>query len=1419
MKRIDQDFLTVGVCSAKSPGTQKFEFLQDALYSVSCSRLKYFIKFVVIVAAMDWQSSDNLIIIQGPKALSDFRKQLLTTRLDAVDVRARYSYYVALHSKIATADREKLSDLLPQESHDEENRQARSDAHPTTSSYWITPRKGTISPWSSKATNIAHVCGLQNVVKRIERVLTIHIILKKPLDVSSRNTGHVLPTWTDTLFDRMTQTLSQVPPNFDDLFGERSAVSARVIDLQDEGPNARIALDEANKSLGLALDPSEIDYLVRAYRRGGSVGRSPVDVELFMFAQVNSEHCRHKQFNASWQIDGIRKPNTLFSMIRNTHRKNSRYVISAYSDNAAVLEGQIGSFLAPSRSTGEWTQIKEQVHYLVKVETHNHPTAVSPHPGAATGSGGEIRDEGAVGRGSRPKAGLCGFSVSDLLIPGFRQPWELDVGKPNHIASSLDIMLEAPIGSAGFNNEFGRPCTIGYFRTFLTKLPIGGGHTELRGYHKPIMIAGGVGTVRPQHAVKKSELVTPGMFVIVLGGPAMLIGLGGGAASSVASGDGLADLDFASVQRGNAEVQRRAQEVINACVAIGSDNPIKFIHDVGAGGLSNALPELVHDAGLGATFELREIDNADESMSPLQIWCCEAQERYVMAVSQEGLNIFKQIADRERCCFSVVGKTEGEDSQTSRLILKDRESKDFPKPIDLPMSMLFGRPPRISKMVESRILHLPPFDSSLVLYLPDALNLDAVDEAIKRVLALPAVGSKSFLITIGDRTIGGLTARDQMVGPWQVPVADVSVTATSLTIGMKAGEAISMGEKSTLGLLSASASARMAVAEALLNLAASDLLGGLERVCLSANWMAASSHPGEAAALYEAVEAIGMDLCPKLGISIPVGKDSMSMKMKWTDQESNKQIEVTAPLSLVISAFAPVANIQKTWTPTLRRLEDVGETILLFVDLAQGRKALGGSALAQVFGQVGNTVPDIHDTQLIKDFFDAIEQLQDSGIILAYHDRSDGGLFTTLVEMMFAGRCGIEVMLDELCSSSQTGDLMETLFNEELGAVFQVRKRDEIEFHRAFATCGPPPGLIKKIGRISAIGKQYLTIHHQLTLVYQASRSALQQRWSSTSFHMQQLRDNPYCAKAEQDSIVDCSNPGLAYKLTFDPQTNIIPFTTSLLASLPLSSKPRVAILREQGVNGQSEMAFAFMSAGFSAVDVHMTDIISGRVSLASFVGLAACGGFSYGDVLGAGQGWSKSVLLHQETRQQFTSFFERKDTFTLGVCNGCQFLSRLKELIPGADLWPTFERNVSEQYEARFCMVEILDSRSQPSVFLHGMAGSKLPIATAHGEGRACFKTSISSADILREQKLVSLRFVDNYLKPTEGYPANPNGSPGGITGVRTPDGRVLAMMPHPERTVMQGIGSWIPDGKSREWGEVGPWGRIFQSVRRWVG
>ncbi|KAF8861177.1 phosphoribosylformylglycinamidin [Acephala macrosclerotiorum] len=1280
--------------------------------------------------------------------------------------------------------------------------------------YYITPRN--ISPWSSKATSIAHVCGLKTEVERIERGRAILVTFAEPFESEEI-------TFKDILYDRMTENISKTEPDLHQMFAEGQPYPLEIINLSADGADAIEVLKAYNKERGLALDQLEMEYLVQAYKK---LGRNPHDIELFMFAQVNSEHCRHKQFNASWTIDGMSMGPSLFEMIRNTHRQNPNYTVSAYSDNAAVLEGEVASFWAPDYSTRSWRQTKEKVHFLAKVETHNHPTAISPFPGAATGSGGEIRDEGAVGRGSTPKAGLCGFWVSDLLIPDHTEPWEIDFGRPVHYASSLDIMLEAPIGSARFNNEFGRPCLTGCFRTLLADVDTGVDGHDMRGYHKPIMIAGGVGTVRPQHALKDGRDVKEGAHVIVLGGPAMLIGLGGGAASSSTSGESSVELDFDSVQRGNPEMERRAQMVINACVALGENNPIAFIHDVGAGGLSNALPELVKDAGYGGNFELRQVENADRSMSPLQIWCCEAQERYVMIVNKDGLNRFVSICNRERCGFSDVGTVlEKDQDGVARLIVTDRESTEYPQPIDVPMPTLFPKDRRLDRIVKSRKPVLTRFDARQCLTdaYPQFPEHDLLTKAVERVFKLPSVGSKSFLITIGDRTVGGMAVRDQMVGPWQVPVSNVAVTVTALNIGdkIKTGEAMSMGEKPTLALISPAASARMAVAESLLNLAAAHILrakdGDLKRVRLSANWMAAVNHPGEGAALYEAVHAIGMDLCPKLGISIPVGKDSTSMRASWKDRESGKAKSVTAPMTVVISAFAPVANVRNTWTPALRRVEDVGETILMYVDLAQGHKALGGSALAQTFGQLGDEAPDVRDPDLILDYFDAISQMHESGVVLAYHDISDGGMIATLAEMMFAGRCGAEVMIDSFCKSSALPDVIDTLFNEELGAIFQVRKSDEMKFISCFSTCGPPKGLVRKIGRVPQTSKQQLSIRFGQTSILRMERSEMQQLWSSTSYQMQRIRDNIECADAEYENIKDDHDPGLHYKLTFDPKDTILPLTSSLTSYF--SKAPRVAILREQGVNGHAEMAFAFKAAGFDPIDVHMTDIISG-LSLAEFVGIAACGGFSYGDVLGAGQGWAKSILMHEENaRPEFKRFFERPDTFALGVCNGCQMLTRIAELIPGTPHWPLFLENKSEQFEARVSMVKIQDNNAKnPSVFLHGMNGSSLPIAVSHGEGRASFKHQ-SHLEAMNADGLIPIRYTDNRGSVTTRYPFNANGSPEGIAGVRSLDGRVLAMMPHPERTIMVDVGSYVPKEKAEQWGEFGPWVRMFRSARRWVG
>ncbi|GKT84814.1 phosphoribosylformylglycinamidine synthase [Colletotrichum tofieldiae] len=1257
----------------------------------------------------------------------------------------------------------------------------------TQKTYYVTPRN--ISPWSSKGTSITHVCGLSDHIDRIERGRAITINFESPVSEDD-------VAFKDVVYDRMTETIGLSRPDLSAMFIEGQRFPLEVVDIFGNSDPVD-TLKSYNKQFGLAMDDSEIEYLVEVFKR---LGRNPHDVELFMFAQVNSEHCRHKQFNANWTIDQQQMGKSLFEMIKNTHKSNPKFTVSAYSDNAAVLQGETASFWAPDYSTGSWKLTKEVVHVLVKVETHNHPTAISPSPVPPL----------------VPEAGLCGFWVSDLLIPDEKAPWEVDLGKPAHFASSLDIMLEAPIGSARFNNEFGRPCLLGCFRTLLTN--VGKEDSpEWRGYHKPIMIAGGVGTVRPQHALKELGDVHDGAHAIVLGGPAMLIGLGGGAASSSASNEDTAELDFASVQRGNPEMERRAQMVIDTCAALGEQNPIAMIHDVGAGGLSNALPELVKDAGFGGKFELRQVHSADSSMSPLQIWCNEAQERYVLLVNKDNVNRFVSICRRERCPFSDVGTVVAKDADgNAKLTLSDRDSPENPMPIDLPFNALFPPGRRLERVVESRRLDLPAFTAASALAAAGVAeatdSATLITAATERVFRMPAVGSKSFLITIGDRTVGGLSVRDQMVGPWQTPVADCAVTATSFSLGSntRTGEVMAMGEKPQLALISPTASARMAVAESLLNLGAADFLGQLDRVKLSANWMAAVNHPGEGAGLYEAVRAIGMELCPQLKISIPVGKDSTSMKASWKDRESGEAKSVTAPMSVIITAVTVVDDVRNTWTPQLRRIEDVGETILMYVDLAEGKKAMGGSALAQSLGQMGNEAPDVRNVDLITDYFDALQQLHKSGVVLAYHDVSDGGLMTAVAEMMFAGRCGVDLMLDGIAKSGSPNDVLEALFHEELGAVFQVRKEDETNFKRCFATCGPPPGLIRKFGVVQPKANQTLNIRYGgHTPIVSLERAEMQKWWSRTSYAMQRERDNPACADSEYALVSDSADPGLSYNLTFSPSENILPLTASL-GSL-LRKAPRVAILREVGVNSHREMAFAFKAAGFDPIDVHMSDVLAGR-SLADFVGVAAGGGFSYGDVFGAGVGWAQSILEHKHARQEFENFFKRPDTFALGVCNGCQMITRLKELIPGTENWPTFVENASRQFEARFTMVKIDESRAAtPSVFLHGMDGSSLPIAVSHGEGRASF-ASPNALDNLGDEGLVPLRYVDNRLRVAgpESYPYNPNGSPGGVAGVRSRDGRVFALMPHPERTIMADVEAW---------GEFGPWVRMFKSARRWVG
>lgn len=1271
---------------------------------------------------------------------------------------------------------------------------------------FVLPRLGSISPWSSKATDISALCNLGPHVERLERGLAFVFTttLIEPV------TQDDISSFSHLIHDRMTQIVQIRPPHESTLFSHGNAKPLRSVDLLSSSERQRDAMTNlvaANKELGLALAPDEINYLVDAYVSGSAaLNRNPTDAELFMFAQVNSEHCRHKIFNASWTINGEIQPLSLFEMIRNTEKFSGLGTLSAYSDNAAVLEGHSaprfnvakGSSDSPNPNLSHLYQAnEEQMPILIKVETHNHPTAVSPYPGAATGSGGEIRDEGAVGRGSKPKAGLSGFTVSNLLIPAYRQPWETDFGRPSHIASALDIMIEGPLGASAFNNEFGRPALGGYFRTFAESIPISadGKQREVRGYHKPIMIAGGFGNVRPQFSIKTG--VRPGAKIIVLGGPGLLIGLGGGAASSQVSGASSAELDFASVQRDNAEMQRRCQQVIDACVNLDDENPIQSIHDVGAGGLSNALPELVHDSGLGAIFEIRDVLVADSSMSPMEIWCNESQERYVMAITAGKIGVFEDLAKRERCPFSVVGVATAE----KELIVTDRLLHlDV---IRLKMSTLFGKPPKMSRKDNTRQIVRIEFDSSLSSYLPTIEPLsERLTLAIERVLRLPSVGSKTFLITIGDRTITGLVTRDQMVGPWQVPVADVAVTRSSYGFDVFSGEAMAMGERTPLALLNAAASARMAVAESLTNLTAA-FVGDLSRVKLSANWMCAASKEGEGAALYEAVKAIGMDLCPALGVGIPVGKDSMSMSMKWKDGQEQK--EVSAPLSLIVTAFAPVEHVGRTWTPYLRSDFDENTT-LVFFDLANGKERMGGSALAQVFKEIGAEAPDVESATVLKAFFVGCQNIKatEPDLVLAYHDRSDGGLFTTIAEMCMAGRVGAEISLDALHSS---GNPISTLFNEELGAVVQVRQSQLNKLMTMFVDAGFPSTSIHAIGSVNRSAEdQQINIIQNATAIYSGTRAELQKIWSETSYRMQVLRDNPVSAQEEFDLIEDHSHQGLFFDLTF-----------SYLPMRDVFRRPKVAILREQGVNGQVEMAWAFTAAGFDAVDVHMSDILGGRVSLADFHGLAACGGFSYGDVLGAGKGWANSALLNDTARKEFVEFFARDKSFALGVCNGCQFLSHLREIIPGTKDWPDFKLNRGERFEGRVSVVEIVDTDiTRTSVFLHDMVGSKLPVAVAHGEGRASFGHP-GQQRALESAGLVALRYVDSQGRPTEIYPLNPNGSVAGITGVQTPNGRVLALMPHPERVTTMESNSWYPPTFTEPWNGTGPWFRLFQNARRW--
>lgn len=1358
----------------------------------------------------------ELLIIPGNAAFSEFRIKNLTASIseqigsDSINsIDSTFVHYIALkdNKKSLEGTRlEQLKQLLDYDTpHDPENSSVSKlvEAVSVTSldssilkgddsefKYLIVvlPRTGTISPWSSKATNIAHVSGFVDSIDKIERGFALLINSKVSLD-DKWGVNYAL---LSSVFDRMTESLYlNKLPVFDDIFLHSSPKPLSSIKLV-ESANPLETLQKANETLGLAFDKEEIEYLVDSFVN--KLKRNPTDVELFMFAQINSEHCRHKIFNANWVIDGESKEYSLFKMVKTTHTKSHENTISAYSDNSAVFAGSEGYFYAPNIKTKNWELIKEKVNTLIKVETHNHPTAISPFAGAATGSGGEIRDEGATGKGSKPKAGLAGFSVSNLEIPGYVQPWEKDfiesVGRPDHIASPLEIMIQAPIGSAAFNNEFGRPCIVGYFRTLTTKVTNKDKKEEIRGFHKPIMLAGGLGAIRPNLSLKDNS-IKPDDLIIVLGGQSMLIGLGGGAASSVHSSDKNAELDFASVQRGNPEMERRAQEVINACASLDLENPILSIHDVGAGGLSNALPELVHDNDLGAVFQLRKVLSLDPSMSPLEIWCNESQERYVLAIRPSSLELFEEICNRERCPYAVIGHA----TKDERLVVEDDLFNN--KIIDLDMSILFGNTPKLTKVANTEPLDLKNEYSELA-----TLN---VSEALSRVLRLPSVGSKSFLISIGDRTVGGVIDRDQFVGPWQVPVADVGVTATSLgSVNDCLGEAMAMGEKPVLALISASASAKMCVAEALTNLLASDI-SKLSDIKISANWMSAANYPGEGSKLYEAVEAICLDLCSDLGIAIPVGKDSLSMKMNWKDSKTGENREVVSPLSLVITAFGPVINTTKTWTPELQKVE---KSVLVLVDLSAGqtKMSLGGSAFLQVYNKVGDSSPSVYDNVVFKGFLESLISLHnlDEPIVHAYHDRSDGGLIVTLLEMAFAARSGIDI---RLASSKHTS--LEYLFNEELGAVFQISEDRYSDFVKVFAEHNVPTEFISIVGTPVFSEAQEINVFFNGAIILQEKRSVLQQQWSETSYEIQRLRDNPSTSFQEFENIKDDADPGLYYKLSYNISDSV----------LQLASKPKVAILREQGVNGHFEMAWCFQDSGFTAVDVHMSDIVNGNVSLDDFVGLAACGGFSYGDVLGAGNGWAKSILFHEQTRKEFIKFFqERKDTFAFGACNGCQFLSRIQELIPGSENWPTFERNFSEQYEGRVSMVKIEDTNS---IFLQDMAGSEIPIVVAHGEGRATFK-SIEQLENFEKEGLAAVRFIDNYGKITERYPFNPNGSPDGITGIRNANGRVLATMPHPERICRLESNSYYPkNDKSllEDLQQYGPWIKLFRNARKWVG
>lgn len=1286
-----------------------------------------------------------LLTLRGCTALSGFRKDKRLASVKQLapavnSLQTAYVHFVHLREQLTEDETACLHNLLDYGQSGQEN--------PEGHLLLVTPRSGTISPWSSKATDIAHNCGLKKVI-RMERGTAWHLMAVQGQTLSNDQIEKIKPV----IHDRMTETVLADFDQAASLFAKTQPAPMLNIDIMTHGKDALIG---ANQSMGLALSEAEIDYLLENFRK---LARNPTDVELMMFAQANSEHCRHKIFNAEWTAGGKKMAMSLFDMIRETHKHHPGRVLSAYSDNAAVITGYSASRFFPDPVSHYYQPHQEDVHILMKVETHNHPTAISPYPGASTGSGGEIRDEAATGRGAKPKAGLTGFSVSNLNIPDFIQPWERHYGKPERIVSALDIMLEGPIGGAAFNNEFGRPALCGYFRSFEQADQDG----VIRSYHKPIMLAGGYGMIRSGHIRK--ENLPAGTKLIVLGGPAMLIGLGGGAASSMATGKSHAELDFASVQRDNAEMERRCQEVIDACWALGEKNPILSIHDVGAGGLSNALPELISASDRGAHFELRQIPNAEPGMSPMEIWCNEAQERYVLAIPPDVLPVFELFCKRERAPYAILGEVTDND----QLVLHDELFNN--KPIDMPLSVLLGKLPRMQRSADT----IRQKDTSFGLR-----NIE-LQETIHRILHLPAVADKRFLITIGDRTVSGHTVRDQMVGPWQTPVADCAITASAMDACT--GEAMAIGERTPLALINAPASGRMAVGEAITNIAAARILM-MEDISLSANWMAACGEGDEDARLYATVRAVS-ELCQSLGICIPVGKDSLSMNTIWEDNGRLKQ--VTAPLSLIVTAFAPVADIRQSLTPQLRT--DVDETVLLLVDLGYGQNRLGGSALTQVYNQTGGMAPDIDQPEDLRIFFRAIQILNETGMILAYHDRSDGGLFVTLCEMAFAAHTGLDIDLNHL-----NGELLSILFNEELGAVMQVRKDDIETVRKTFSESG----LTDHIHVIGTLNQnKSLKIVQQDKDIFSENLHILHRHWSETSYQMQALRDNPECARQEYDRLLDINDPGLSVHTTFELSAPVI----------QTGARPSIAILREQGVNGQIELAAAFYRAGFDCVDVHMQDIINGDVSLESFHGLAAGGGFSYGDVLGAGGGWAKSILYNPRARDEFQAYFARTDTFGLGLCNGCQMFSQLRELIPGAEQWPDFVRNKSEQFEARLVMVEVTGS---PSILLGNMAGSRLPVVVAHGEGLASFQSGTAA-----RSAIASLRYIDNYGEPTEIYPANPNGSPDGQTGFTTPDGRFTIMMPHPERVFLKKQFSWFPTGWKRE---DSPWIQLFRNAREWL-